>query len=62
MKLYRVDKRLYNVGDEILPDTNYPQALNNEDKEILERKLDEKRTIKKLVKSTYSFLIHCITL
>lgn len=42
MKLYRVDKRLYNVGDEILPGTNYTQALNNEDKEILERKLDEK--------------------
>ncbi|VTY06636.1 Uncharacterised protein [uncultured Prevotella sp.] len=42
MKLYRVDKRLYNVGDEIQPDTNYTQALNNEDKEILERKLDEK--------------------
>ena len=42
MKLYRVDKRFYNVGDEILPDTNYLQALNNEDKKILERKLDEK--------------------
>lgn len=42
MKLYRVDKRLYNVGDEILPGTNYTQALNNEDKEILERKLDKK--------------------
>lgn len=45
MKLYRVDKRLYNVGDEILPGTNYTQALNNEDKEILERKLDEKSCI-----------------
>ena len=45
MKLYRVDKRLYNVGREILPDTNYRQALNNEDKEILERKLDEKSCI-----------------
>ena len=45
MKLYRVDKRLYNVGQEILPDTNYRQALNNEDKEILERKLDEKSCI-----------------
>ena len=45
MKLYRIDKRLYNVGDEILPDTNYTQALNNEDKETLERKLDQKRCI-----------------
>ena len=45
MKLYRVDKRLYNVGDEILPDTNYLQALNNKDKKILERKFDEKSCI-----------------
>lgn len=45
MKLYRVDKRLYNVGGEILPGTNSTQALNNEDKEILERKLDEKSCI-----------------
>ena len=59
MKLYRVDKRLYNVGDEILPDTNYPQALNNEDKEILERKLDEKRTIKKTRKE-YLFLFNSL--
>jgi len=58
MKLYRVDKRLYNVGDEILPDTNYPQALNNEDKEI-ERKLDEKRTIKKTRKE-YLFLFNSL--
>ena len=59
MKLYRVDKRLYNVGDEILPDTNYPQALNNEDKEILERKLDKKRTIEKTRKE-YLFLFNSL--
>lgn len=50
MKLYRIDKRLYNVGDEILPGTNYTQALNNEDKEILERKLDEKSCIPRTCK------------
>ena len=39
MKLYRVDKRLYNIGEEILPNTDYSQALNNESKEKLEKNL-----------------------
>ncbi|WP_455080779.1 toxin-antitoxin system protein [Prevotella melaninogenica] len=47
MKLYRVDKRLYDVGNEILPNTDYFQALNNEIKGVLEKKLDEKRCIVK---------------
>jgi putative toxin-antitoxin system protein len=45
MKLYRVDKRLYDAGEEMLPDTHYSQEFNNRDKEILEKKLDGKSYI-----------------
>jgi putative toxin-antitoxin system protein len=45
MKLYRVDKRLYDVGAEILPDTHYSQEFNKEDKGILEKLLDDKKHI-----------------
>ncbi|KXU59788.1 MAG: toxin-antitoxin system protein [Prevotella bivia] len=45
MKLYRVDKRLYDVGAEILPDTHYSQEFNKEDKGILEKILDDKKHI-----------------
>ena len=45
MKLYRVDKGLYDVGAEILPDTHYSEEFNEEDKGILEKILDDKKHI-----------------
>lgn len=59
MKFYRVDRRLYNEGNKILPDTEYSQALNNKDKKKLEKKLDETKSMKKARKEyLFSLLLY----
>jgi putative toxin-antitoxin system protein len=63
MKLYRVDHRSYEIGQEILADTHYSQELNNKDKERLERKLDENRPIQRTLKeylSLFNSLYHAL--
>ena len=58
MKLYR----LYNIGEEILPNTDYSQALNNESKEKLEKNLMRGDIYQKFVKNAFSSLILYIML